>query len=333
MIMKKILLTLACVFGMSMTAFAVQNSAVMLQHKSNITTYEPEQINDAIANAEDGDVIYLTAGDFPGFTVDRQISIKGSGMLTVIKGTVKVENKNPDVILNNVFIGYMQINGTDGDISFYVNSRVRGFRLSQCRIVNGIRYMAITEDSYIDRCEIQTCQCGLSINETYEETVTIDGVTSKYTRSYLKGLTITNSWIGSGYGSNKYALGVNFINCYILSGSHEFHLYGVKIMNSILRHSSAFYIHKSQLINSSYGGITLDNDCKLTDCYNVKIDDYTSEDIYTNGYVGNDTKVIGPMGGNTPYTLEPTIPHVTNAYLSVDAKKQELNAAITVSPK
>ncbi len=329
--MKKILLTLACVFGMSMAALAVQNSAVMLQHDGNITTYEPEQINDAIEAAKDGDVIYLTAGDFPGFTINKEISIKGSGMQTVIKGTVKVEN--PEKILNNVFVGYMQINGTSSDISFYVNSRVKGLRLSQCRIEDGIRFHAITEDSYIDRCELKPCNVGLDISDTYEETVTVDGVTTTYTRSYLQGLTITNSVINSGYGHNKVALDVTFINCWIRSGSHQFHLYGVKIINSILTCPFSFYLYKSGLINSSYNGTILDSDCKLTDCYDVKIEDYTSEDLVTNGYLGNDGTVIGPMGGNTPYTLEPALPHVTKADMKVDPDKQQLNVTLTVSPK
>ena len=331
--MNKILLTLTCVFGLSMTALAVQNSAVMLQHKGNITTYEPEQVNDAIADAADGDVIYLTAGDFPGFTINKQISVKGSGMQTVIKGTVKVENENPDVILNNVFIGYMQINGTGPDISMYVNSHVKGFRLSQCRIVNGIRYMAITEDSYIDRCEIQTCAVGLSIDGTYEEIVTVDEVTSTYRRSYLQGLTITNSDIRSLNGRNNISQDVCFINCYIYSGRQEFSLCGVKIINSIFRRYGRIGLYKSVLINSSYGEVNLDSDCTLTGCYDVIIDDYTSEDIATNGYLGNDGTVIGPMGGNTPYTLEPTVPHVTKADMKVDTEKQQLNVTLTVSPK
>lgn len=329
--MKKILLTLACVFGMSMAALAVQNSAVMLQHDGNITTYEPNQINDAIEAAKDGDVIYLTAGDFPGFTINKQISVKGSGMQTVIKGTVKVEN--PESILNNVFVGYMQIDGTSGDISFYVNSRVKGLRLSQCRIVKGISYEAITEGSYIDRCELQYSNRGLDISATYEETVTVNGVSSTYTRSCVQGLTITNSIINSGYGHNGVSLDVTFINCIISSRSHQLHLFGVKFINSILIPSSTLYLYKSDLINSSYNGVVLDNDCKLTDCYDVKIDDYTSEDLVTNGYLGNDGTVIGPMGGNTPYTLEPALPHVTKADMKVDPDKQQLNVTLTVSPK
>lgn len=327
--MKKILLTLACVFGMSMAALAVQNSAVMLQHDGNITTYEPEQINDAIEAAKDGDVIYLTAGDFPGFTINKQISIKGSGMQTVIKGTVKVEN--PERTLNNVFVGYMYMYGQSLNDAFHVNSRVKGLKIIQCRLCN-ITYNAITEDSYIDRCEILNYQRGLDIDATYKETVTIDGVSSTYTRSYMQGLTITNSVISHIEGCHDVYQDVSFINCYFKSGATA-NLCGVKIVNSILDKNFSIFLYKSELTNSSYNGVDLDSDCKLADCYDVKIEDYTSEDLVTNGYLGNDGTVIGPMGGNTPYTLEPALPHVTKADMKVDPDKQQLNVTLTVSPK
>lgn len=49
MIMKKILLTFACVFGMSTVASALTSSAVLLQHNGNITTYAAEDIAKAMA--------------------------------------------------------------------------------------------------------------------------------------------------------------------------------------------------------------------------------------------------------------------------------------------
>lgn len=110
---------------------------------------------------------------------------------------------------------------------------------------------------------------------------------------------------------------------------------GVKIINSIIfkPNSAAIGLNNAEVVNSSYGGVGIYNDTKLTHCYDVAIEDYEAKDLYSNGYTGNDGTVIGPMGGNTPYTLEPTIPKVTSSTLKVDPKKQELDAFITVSPK
>lgn len=327
--MKKILLTLACVLGMSMTALAVQNSAVMLQHKDNITSYEPEQINDAIADAENGDVIYLTAGNFSGFTINKQISVKGSGMKTIIDGTLTVEN--PDVTLNNVFIGNMEIeNG-------YIKSKVNNLKISQCRFKRGLWFEGITENSLIDRCyfTFPGGSGGLDISETYSETVTVDGITSTSRKPYVKELSVINSEVNSVTGSINTYIGVSFMNCLIGCAS-SVSLLGATIINSIIK-GNTFHgvdLYKAEVINSSYNEYTsFDSDCTLTNCYNVNIEDYTSEDIATNGYLGNDGTIIGPLGGNTPYTLEPTVPHVTKAEMKVDTEKQQLNVTLTVSPK
>ena len=330
--MKKTLLVLAYMFGMSIAASAEQTAAVMLKHNSNITTYEPEQINDAIAAAENGDVIFLTAGDFPEFTINKQISVRGSGMQTVIKGNINIDNS--DVTLNEIFIGYLQVYG-DGYIN--VKSRVKGLKISQCRLSGGIDFQAITEDSYIDRCYIGygSFRC-FQVNGLYTEYVTVNGNTSSYTRSYLQGLTVTNCSIDHINGHESIYQDISFINCYIKCRvNNSFSLCGVKIINSIIYKgsSTAIGLNKAEVINSSYGGVGIYNDTKLTNCYDVAIEDYEASDLYSNGYTGNDGTVIGPMGGNTPYTLEPTIPKVISSTLKVDPKKQELDAIISVSPK
>lgn len=327
--MKKILLTLTCVFGLSMTASAVQNSAVMLQHKGNITTYEPEQVNDAIADAVDGDVIYLTAGDFPGFTINKQISVKGSGMKTMINGSLIVEN--PNVALNNVFIGYMEIQYG------YIKSKVNNLNISQCRFIRGLWFEGITENSLIDRCyfTFPGGDGGLNISKEYEETVTINGISNTSWKPYVKGLSVINSEVNSVTGIIDTYIDVSFINC-LIGGQHGVALLGTTIVNSIIKgvYSYRADLRKATVINSSYSEYTsFDSDCILTNCYDVNIEDYTSDDIATNGYLGNDGTVIGPMGGNTPYTLEPTVPHVTKADMKVDTKQQLLNVTLTVSPK
>ena len=88
------------------------------------------------------------------------------------------------------------------------------------------------------------------------------------------------------------------------------------------------------MINTAvdFNGKTLD-DSEIIDCYDVTISDYSLENLTDNNYFGTDKTVIGPYGGNTPYTLVPAVPRVTKSELKVDPKKQELNATLTISPK
>ena len=74
--------------------------------------------------------------------------------------------------------------------------------------------------------------------------------------------------------------------------------------------------------------------CETTNCYFGDTElDYTTADLASLGYLGNDGTIIGPMGGNTPYSLEPAVPTVTESSMKVDTDKQQLQVTLTVSPK
>ena len=47
-------------------------------------------------------------------------------------------------------------------------------------------------------------------------------------------------------------------------------------------------------------------------------------------YVGNDGKVVGITGGDNPYTLTPSVPHVSAHSIEVDAVNQKLNVTLTI---
>jgi hypothetical protein len=71
----------------------------------------------------------------------------------------------------------------------------------------------------------------------------------------------------------------------------------------------------------------------MIDCYDEAIEDYSVENLTEKNYFGTDGTVIGPYGGNTPYTLVPAVPRVTKSEIKIDPKKQEMNATLTVTPK
>ncbi len=73
MIMKKILLTLACVFGMSMTALALSTTTVLLLHNGIITTYDTDKISDAMEAAV---VIILNEGTYSDINTIKKITVK-----------------------------------------------------------------------------------------------------------------------------------------------------------------------------------------------------------------------------------------------------------------
>jgi hypothetical protein len=297
-----------------------------------MTSFKAENINDALEAASNGDVLYLSEGTYPGFTISKQISIKGVGPLTIIDGDIEINNSD-NVKLTGIFIGYLDMQ------YFRVKSPVSDLRISQCKIY-GTSFDAITEQSYMDRCHIQN----LDIGNTYQEIITVDDVSTTYTLPYIKGLTITNSVNDNYCQTENVFSNVSYVNCYIgniLDSYRDTYRYlcGTTFINSIIhdnwvsRGSSDDY-RKLKLINSSIDFNGMDTgDSEIINCYEEKIEDYSTENLTAKGYLGTDKTVIGPYGGNTPYTLVPAVPRVTKSELKVDPKKQELNATLTISPK
>lgn len=327
--MKKYILIIALILGIDVEAFA--DSVIFLEHNGSMTSFKAENINDALEAASNGDVLYLSEGTYPGFTISKQISIKGVGPLTVIDGNVEINNSD-NVKLTGIFIGYL-------DMQFFkVKSPVSDLRISQCKII-GTSFNAITEHSQIDRCNITSGTYsyeGLVVGGTYSETITTDGVNYTYNYPYIKGLTVSNCIVNKYRQIKSVYSNVTLINCYIDAILREnSDPYGITFINSIINSNSANPLfRKYKMINTAvdFNGKTID-DSEIIDCYDVTISDYAVENLTENHYFGTDGTVIGPYGGNTPYTLVPAVPRVTKSELKVDPKKQELNATLTISSK
>lgn len=330
--MKKFIFTIVFMLGMSATALA--DSVIFLEHKGNMTTFKAENINDALEAAADGDVLYLSEGTYPGFTITKQISIKGVGQQTIVDGNIEINNSDK-VKLTGIFIGYLDMN------NLIVASPVSGLKVTQCHI-NNTSFLAITEQSQIDRCYFKSSGSyeGLRVGETYSETITIDGISNTYKYPYIKGLTVSNSVINRYYQKTAIYSNVSLINCFIYELNYDGYPYGITFINSIINRCAAGYVMskcyftKFKMVNTAFGFDNIVTEgCEITDCYDDVIEDYSVETLSAKGYLGNDGKVIGPYGGNTPYTLVPAVPRVTKSKIMVDPKKQELNAILTVSPK
>ncbi|MCR4957251.1 MAG: hypothetical protein K6B13_01385 [Prevotella sp.] len=334
--MKRLLLSLVSVFAMSIAALALNNSAVLLLHNGNMTTYEAEQINDAMETAADDDLILLSEGTYPAFDITKKITVRGTGEMTVINGDVNIVIPNEPTLTKNL-MEFLKITG-----SLNVKSPIKRMSIKQCNINhnNGgyVRIQAKVSDSYFDRCRIGH----LDITGTYEEKITVNGVTSTFITPFAKGLTVTNSVVKEAWGvdsapssayDGKINTGSTFLNCYIGRAEHSLG----KVVNSIIRYTQ-WPLECTDFINTYFGRDTRrnENTCTFTNCYYRPVElptDFNYEDLTDEGYLGNDGTIIGPLGGNTPYTLTPAVPKVTESSMKVDAEKKQLNVTLTVSPK
>ena len=74
--MKKILSIAICLLASIVLAHAESTSKCLLQHQGTVQLFDADKIANAITAAVDGDTIYLTAGEFPGFTINKKITVR-----------------------------------------------------------------------------------------------------------------------------------------------------------------------------------------------------------------------------------------------------------------
>ena len=315
--MKKYLLMAVCIIMMSMTASAISINKALLDHNGTVTLYDGLQ--EAINASADGDIIYLTLGTFKApITVSKKITIRGTGETSIIDGDVSISIPGSAKLTSPV-LEALAVSGTVN-----IGAQVDDMIIRKCKIAN-FTIAAQVEGAVLDRCWI-TSDLTLS--------------------SYIKGMTVVNSWI-NWLGANSGATSnTTFVNCFISKLNYSD--FSATIINSIIYgggFSSGISYHGTDyasvtinstvlintLINTNY--ITIGSSSVAQNCYKVKNPSTDSASLQSNSYFGTDGTIVGRYGGDTPYTLKPSVPKVTSSSLDLDLEKKELNVKLTISPQ
>lgn len=322
--MKKILLMAVCIIMMSMTASAISINKALLDHNGTVTLYDGLQ--EAINASLDGDVIYLTLGTFKGpFTVSKKITIRGTGETSIIDGDVSISIPGAPKLTSPI----LEALSVSGTVS--VNSEVNDMILRKSKIAS-ITIGANVDGAVLDRCYITN-------------TLTLS--------SYIKGMTVVNTKLYSVLANSGATQNTTFVNCnfYALYTAN----FSATIINSIIQSiSNSSYtstalnstVVLNSLINSystsSSYPFTIGSSSVTQGCYKVKEQNvvtysceckYDTSTLQSKSYLGSDKTVVGIYGGDTPYTLKPSVPKVTSSSLELDLEKKELNVKLTVSPQ
>ena len=183
--MKKLFLSFVAVLMVSMTANAITINKALLQHNGEVTLFDGNNIQDAVNAAADGDTIYLTLGTFKPLTINKKITIRGTGETSIIDGNVTIAIPNQQTLTSPV-LEALAVSGTVN-----VSSAVNDMILRKCKIAS-MTFGANVDGAVIDRCDI----------------------TSSFTlSSYIKGMTVVNTIVWGLNANSGATNNTTFVNC------------------------------------------------------------------------------------------------------------------------
>ena len=117
------------------------------------------------------------------------------------------------------------------------------------------------------------------------------------------------------------------VNNYDSYGYSESQISSTVLLNTLYTpystYSTSSVLQNCYNLSSNYGDLlSATCDCKYDTSY-----------LQSKSYLGTDGTVVGIYGGDTPYTLEPSVPKVTSSDLQLDMEQKKLNVTLTVSPQ
>ena len=308
--MKKTMMILECLMMLGMLSVkAADYAQIALQHNGNVTQFGFDQLVDAIAAAEAGDTLFLSAGSYKSnvnyVTINKAITIIGAGAAnTEIANSIYINIPNSPTLTARLLDG-VRISG-----QLYVQAAVTGLVLRKCQITSTLGFGGATntvKEMVLDRCNISALILS----------------------SALGSLTANNSVITNRVQNSGYAdQSAVFVNCnVVVAGSIGAHFQNCRISGS------AAYQEFTRFTNClAVEGFTGFDDGRATNCYTYSgtLSDTSNEYFVSQGWLGTDGTAVGAYGSSTPYTLTPSGLSVTNYTLGVDTEKKQLNVKMTL---
>ena len=309
--MKAKTLLTACLFMLAVGANAANDGKAILHHDKKPTAiYDADKLSDALSAAVAGDTIYLSAGMYPTFTLDKAITIKGAGTNTKISNGVNI-NISGSPTLNAALLEAVEVNGAVSVASDLTNFLIKMVKTTDLQFANNLN----TPNALVDRCYLDKFTITSAMTDFYVRNTYIDNLTStslKFNKCNFINCRIQGDW-------NKAA--GRFINCELSRIGNDY----LTIKSSILSYS---------LVYSYYNYLGVDPSSYQEKVYFDAKEGWLSVDDRRNkGYICKDGSVVGVEGGKTPYTLTPSGPKETSSTVKVSDSDKKLNVTITVSPK
>lgn len=305
--MKAKTLLTACMFMLGVGTNAANDGKAILHHdKKPAAIYDADQLSEALIAATAGDTIYLSAGMYPTFTLDKAITIKGAGTNTKISNGVIIDIPgNPT--LTSSLLEAVEVNGAITVRSDMTNFLIKMVKTTDLQFTNQQNTNALVDRCYLDKFTITSAMTDFYVRNSCIWNLTSTSL--KFNKCNFINCRIQGNW-------NKAA--GRFINCELRRTGDI-----TSIKSSILSYSLVYSYFNSVHPSSYQEKVYFDSN-----------DNWLSVDDRLNkGYICKDGTVVGYEGGKTPYSLTPSGPKETSSTVKVSDSEKKLNVSINVSPK
>ena len=309
--MKKFIFILITIITICINANADSGAKCLLQHKGSVQFFDGDKIEAAIKAATDGDTLFLSEGLYPGFTINKKITVRGAGQESKIAGYVKINISN-NPTLTQTILEWVNLVETN---NIAIETPMKKLKIKQCTFYS-LNANTNIENALIDRCHINGSINGFKSVNIVNSKIHIAGYENsgqEYLNCNIMGIKYvgkyTNCIIQDCYATGNYIPIIKsfFKNCLFKDDS---------ILSNLSSSSSA--------INCWYNSSIYIK----RNTFNCSLGKYELEE---KGFIGTDGTVVGIEGGSAPFTLEPSVPKVTNSTVAYDAVNKLLKVNLTVT--
>ncbi len=290
---------------------------VTLSHNGELTFFTKlSALDDAIENAENGDIIYLSEGDFctttSGLSITKTISIVGCGYKSRIINPIYVSFTNDGDELPGPLFDGVRLLKLNFDAS---SAKLNELEISRSLISTLVYPSFAAKIISINSCNIENCRLGGGGGRTEICNSKIGYLYEGVYNSSVKNCNIKKlDYLPRTAFSSIFMLedGLN------TSGDHT-------VFNSlfpdasILDKYSSVYRENCYYMNPERGLLDDNLDCTI--------------DLEANQFFGEDGDVVGIYGGESKFSEFPSVPTVDSAKSSVeyDSENNKLKVVISVA--
>ena len=321
---KRIIFIVLIAFVCTIASFGATVKRTILLHEGNLTQYDASEWQKAITDAVAGDTVYFTSGVFIGdLTIDKAITLIGAGI-----AETEAFYYNTDIA--EVYAGCAKSAGESTTLDGNVDIAIPGAVTLTNTLMEGLRLQpgkSITVTMPVTGLIIKRCHLSDYFGGSFSATETVTNLTLEH--CYFNEVNCENFVspdIHNCYFNRIHTVpnGTNIRNCVTVE------IWSTTNCNFI---NCCYYYLNGSSFNNFVNCLYKAGDDNSEYPNSIQVEEpvrYTKAQMEENGYLGNDNKVIGPLGGSNPFTLIPAQPYVTANNITYDSNTKKLNVSLTI---